>query len=86
MTNQQCSACSGSPHILSEMHFLSRSKLMTEIFVICLLQLEKATFTMTLSGAGYTASADRHVSYLASFPGAEEWEKECLVHTVCAYA
>ena len=68
------------------MHFLSRSKLMTNICYFSLLQLEKATFTMTLSGAGYTASADRHVSHLASFPGAEGREKECLVHTVCACA
>ena len=38
---------------------------MTGVFIVImsLVQVEKATFTVTLSGAGYTASADRHVLY-----------------------
>ena len=50
-------------NILSGVSFLSNQ--MTEVFIVImsLLQVEKATFTITLSGAGYTASADRHVPY-----------------------
>ena len=50
-------------NILSGVSFLSNQ--MTEVLIVIMspLQVEKATFTITLSGAGYTASADRHVPY-----------------------